>query len=140
MTSGPGQSPDAFPTTPAARRSAIALLGLAGLSQLVFGIAAIAEMPWLRDNVEDIESNPNYGRLYFGLATWGVLLALIGLFQLGAARALGRRREHGRTVGLLTTLLGLAVAFFTLAIFHAATFVSLLLLFSALYVLSYRVS
>ena len=123
-----------------ARATAIALLTVGGLTQLLFGGAAIAGLRILEDNVQEIESNPNYGRLYLGLAGWGVLLALAGAAQVGAARAVRRGRVYGRVVALGAALAGLGLCFFTLAIFHAATFGPLAITLATLYVLSSRVS
>jgi hypothetical protein len=115
------------------------LLALAAVAQVAYGLAAITGTAALEDNVRAIESNPDFGRLYLSLPAWGVLLALVGVGELAAAWALARRVPYGRLLGLGAALFGLALAFFTLAILHAAALVTLVLLLAALYVLSYRV-
>lgn len=121
------------------RAVAVALLAVGGLTQAVFGIAAIGGLRALEDNVQEIESNPNFGHLYLGLTGWGVLLLLAGAAQIGAARAVRRGSPVGRVLALGAALAGLGLGFFTLAIFHAATFGPLAISLASLYVLSYRV-
>lgn len=115
------------------------LLVLAAVTQLVYGIAALTAFGPLEDNVRDIESNPNFGDLYLSLGGWGVLLLVVAVAELGAALSLARRRHHARVLGLGASIIGLGVAFFTLALFHLAALISLAILFCAMYVLSYRV-
>lgn len=115
------------------------LLLFAAVTQLVYGLAALTGFGALEDNVRDIESNQHFGDLYLSLGGWGVLLLLAALAELGAALSLARRREHSRLLGLGAAILGLGVAFFTLALFHLAALVSVTILFLAMYVLSYRV-
>lgn len=122
-----------------ATRSGVVLLMIVGTLQVVYGVAAIIGVSELRESVRDIEENPNYGKLYLSLTGWGILLLLIGLVSLVAARSLEQRREHGRMLGLCAALVGLGTAFFTLAIFHVASLISVVLLLIALYVLSYLV-
>lgn len=115
------------------------LVGTAAALQLLYGIAALAGLQALQDNVDQIESDLRFGELYFDLGTWGVLLVLAGLLEAGATVALVRRKPSARLVALLVLLPGLVVAFFTLALFRVAALVCLAVLLAALYVLSYRV-
>lgn len=112
---------------------------LTAIAQLAYGAAAIGGDGALKANVQEIESNPNFGKLYLSLVGWGVLLTLAGVFEAYAAQALLRRTRHGRVLALCATLPGLLLAFFTLAIFKVAAVVTVVLLFATLYVLSYRV-
>jgi hypothetical protein len=116
------------------------LLLLTAIAHIAYGAAAIGGLEALQDNVRDIESNPQFGKLYLGLSTWGVLLVLAGAAEFFAGARLARRRPNARLVSLAATLPGLALCFFTLALFHGAALVTLALLLAALYVLSYRVS
>jgi hypothetical protein len=118
----------------------VVLLGASAIFQVVYGVAAISGDAALKDNIRRIESDPHFGSLYLGLTAWGVVLALVGICELAAARSLWRGAPQARLLGLAAALFGLAAAFFTLAIFHFAALVTLVLLFAALYVLSYRVA
>lgn len=122
-----------------AHRWGVALLAVVGGLQVVYGLAAVSGYGPLRESVRDIESNPNYGKLYFSLAVWGVLLLLVGSACVWSARKLQHDARHARMGGLCAALVGLGLAFFTLAIFHVASLVSVVLLLMTLYVLSYRV-
>jgi hypothetical protein len=115
------------------------LLALSAIAQLAYGAAAIGGDDALQANIREIEANPQFGTLYFGLAAWGVILVIAGIAQALAGWALARRAPHGRLLGLGATLLGLGAAFFTLAIFHVAALITLVLLIAAMYVLSYRI-
>lgn len=121
-----------------AQRSSVALLTLCGALQILYGGAAILGLPALEANVEQIESNPNFGKLYFSLAVWGLLLLLVGTLCLWSARLLGRDAPIARLAGLSGALVGLGLAFFTLAIFRAASLISIVVLLVTLYVLSYQ--
>lgn len=118
----------------------VVLLVVSAVTQIAYGAAAIGGLQVLQDNVEEIESQPQFGKLYLGLGTWGVLLVLAGLGQAVAAQALARGRRSARLGALLAVLPGMVAAVFTLALFRGAALVSLALLVSTLYVLSYRVS
>jgi hypothetical protein len=117
----------------------VVLLVLAAVAQVVSGVAAIAGVDALKDNVREIESNPQFGKLYLSLGAWGVLLLLVAGAELLAALSLVRRTPNARLLCLGITLPGLAVSFFTLALLRVASAVMLALLFAALYVFSYRV-
>lgn len=140
MTSAPREPPDfASDGSGSSQRSGVALLLLAGALQVLYGIAAVTGFSGLQESVRDIESNPNYGKLYLSLTGWGVLLLLVGSATLWGAAALRRGRPHGRMLGLCAALLGLGTAFFTLAIFHEASLISVVVLLVTIYVLSYLV-
>jgi hypothetical protein len=147
MAAGPDQpEPDA--TDPAAGGAstgrwttvAAVLLGVPAVAQIAYGAAAIAGDASLQANIHQIESNPQFGTLFLSLTGWGVVLALVGAFGFVAAWSLKSRASHARLFALGAVLFGLAAAFFTLAIFHAAALVTLGFQFAALYVLSYRVA
>jgi hypothetical protein len=139
MELGDRDAPDNRPADGPWTTAGTLLLLVSATTQLVYGAAAIAGVSALEDNVRKIESDPSFGKLYLSLAAWGVLLALVGAAELGAAWALARRRPYARLMGLGAALFGLGVAFFTLAIFHGAALITVGLLLLALYVLSYRV-
>jgi len=117
----------------------VALLVLAGSLQLLYGTAAVVGFSGLQESVRDIESNPNYGKLYLPLTGWGILLLLVGAATLLTARLLHRRGLYARMYGLCAALVGLGLAFFTLAIFHEASLISIVVLLVTTYVLSYLV-
>lgn len=121
-----------------AQRSGVALLTLCGALQVLYGAAAVLGLEALKESVEEIESNPNYGKLYFSLVMWGVLLLLAGAACLWSARLLRRDSPYARLAGLSAALVGLGLGFFTLAIFHEASLISVVVLLITLYVLSYR--
>ncbi len=115
------------------------ILVMSGATQVVFGLAALAGNAALEQNVQEIESNPSFGKLYLGLGAWGAVLIMVGGAQLGAARSLLKVRPGARLVALGATLFGLLAAFFTLAILHFGSVACVVLLLSAMYVLSYRI-
>jgi hypothetical protein len=119
---------------------AVALVAIVGVAQIAYGAAAIGGLGALEDNLREIEANVQFGHAYLSLGAWGVLLVVCGLAELGAALAFRRGRPHARLFGLCATLIGMVLAFFTLAIFRVAALITLAFLFAALYVLSYRVS
>jgi hypothetical protein len=115
------------------------LLGLTAAAQIIYGVLAIGGVEALEANVREIERDPRFGTLYLSLPAWGALLIVIGSAELTAAWRLSRRAPHARLACLAAALFGLAAAFFTLALFHLAALITVVLLLSAIYVLSYRV-
>lgn len=122
------------------KTAAACLLALVAATQALYGVMAVAGAGALERNVRRIEANPDFGTLYFSLPVWGVLLILIAAAELAAAVVLARRVPYARLYALGATLLGLAIAFFTIALFRGAALLPLALLFVVLYALSYRVS
>lgn len=120
-------------------RAGVALLVLAGALQVLYGVAAVAGYSGLKESVEEIESNPTYGKLYLSLTGWGILLLVVGLATLWSATALRRRHAYGRMCGLCGALIGLGLAFFTLAFFHEAALLTIVVTLVTVYVLSYLV-
>lgn len=121
-------------------RAGVALLVLAGALQVLYGTAAVTGFSGLEESVREIESNPTYGKLYLSLTGWGVLLLLVGLATLRSAGGLRRGVPNARMYGLCSALVGLGLAFFTLAIFHEASLISIVVLLVTTYVLSYLVN
>jgi hypothetical protein len=115
------------------------MLFLAAIAHVAYGIAAIDGIDVLKRNVDEIESNGKFGDLYLSLPWWGVLLTLVGLAEFAAAMSFSRRSPQARLYGLGASLVGLAISFFTLAIFHVAALITVALTGIALYLLSYRV-
>lgn len=115
------------------------LLLLTAIAHIAYGAVAISGIEALDDNVREIEADPRFGTLYLSLVGWGVLLTLAGLAELFAAWRLARRAPHARLAGLVVALPGLALSFFTLALFRGFAVVTAVILLLAMYVLSYRV-
>ena len=113
-------------------------VGLAGVIHLVLGVSAIAGTSALQEIVRQIESNPDYGRLYFSLGVWGGIMLALGLAELAAAAAAARRTEAGWLSALLIAFLGLTLSFFSLAIFRVADLAAIGLLLVACFLLAYH--
>ncbi len=96
-----------------------ALLLIAGILNVIYGIAAIGDSKFFTDNVEFIVS---------GLNTWGWVLLIIGVVELIAAFSLFSGGEFGRWVGIFVASLNAIAAllsipaypFWSLAIFALA--------------------
>lgn len=113
-------------------------VGLAGVIHVVLGISAISGTSALEEIVRQIESNPDYGRLYFSLPVWGGIMLVLGLAELAAAAAASRRTEAGWLFALLIAFFGLTLSFFSLAIFRVADLVAIALLLVASFLLAYH--
>lgn len=114
------------------------LILLAGVLHLVLAIAAIGGAEGLEANVMEIEANAGFGDLYFALATWGWVTLALGLAEIVAATSLWRGTRNGRLAGLIVAYGGLTGAFFTLSIFRVGSVAAIVLLLSAVYLLSYH--
>lgn len=112
------------------------LILLAAAAHVAVGIAALAGNAGLEANVHEIESNSDFGSLYFSLETWGVILLALGVGELLAATRALRAQPNGRLVALLVAWVGLAGAFASLAIFRWAVLATIPLLLLAIFVLS----
>ncbi|MDQ3572433.1 MAG: hypothetical protein M3383_06180 [Actinomycetota bacterium] len=122
------------------RAAAVAatLIAVAGAAHLAFAITAISGGESLQANVEEIESNADFGKLYFSLGTWGVIMLIAGAGEIAASASFWRRTTNWRLAGLLGAYGGLAGSFFTLAIFRVAGLVTIAVLLVAIYLLSYH--
>jgi hypothetical protein len=69
-----------------------AMLVLAGVLNVIYGIAAIGDSSFFIDDARYILS---------GLNTWGWVIAVLGVFQLFAAFSLWSGGLYGRIVGIL---------------------------------------
>jgi hypothetical protein len=93
-----------------------AMLVLAGVLNVIYGIAAIGDSSFFIDDARYILS---------GLNTWGWVIAVLGVFQLFAAFSLWNGGLYGRIVGILAAGLSAigalmaipAYPFWSLAIF-----------------------
>lgn len=120
-------------------RLAASFLLLAGIVHLVLAIAAITDAARLEANVREINTSPVGGDLYFSLGTWGVILGLSALFELGSAALLMRNDSRARMLGLVTSFLVLGIVLFSLPLFRWPAVATIVLLLCASYVLTYRV-
>jgi len=113
-------------------------MALAAVVHLVLGFAALTGAGPLEANVREIESNPDFGHLYFGLGTWGAIVIAVAAAELAAAFAAARGGQNGWLAAMIVTFAGMTASFFTLAIFHVAALVTLALLLAALFLLAYH--
>lgn len=98
------------------------LLLIAGVLNIVYGIAAIGDSKFFTDNVTYIVS---------GLNTWGWVLLIVGVLELVAAFSLFSGGEFGRWFGIFIASLNAIAAllsipaypFWSLAIFALAIIV-----------------
>lgn len=92
------------------------LLLVAGVLNIIYGIAAIGDSKFFTENVEFIIS---------GLNTWGWIVLIVGVLELIAAFSLFSGGEYGRWIGIcvgslnaIAALLSIpAYPFWSLAIF-----------------------
>lgn len=129
--------PEANETRRAAWVAATLVL-VAGMAHIAFGFTAITGTETLQENVEEIESNPNFGKLYFSLATWGLIMLAVGVAEVASSAAFWRRTPNWRLASLLAAYAGLTAAFFTLAIFRASALITVVLLLVAIWLYSYH--
>lgn len=129
--------PEVSQSRPAATVAFVLIL-FAGVAHLAFGVTAIGGAASLQDNVREIESNADFGKLYFSLEVWGLIMLVLGAAELAACASFWRRTPNWRLAGLLAAYGGLTGAFFTLAIFRAGGLVTIALLLIAIYLLSYH--
>lgn len=95
------------------------LLLVAGILNIVYGIAAIGDSKFFAENVEFILS---------GLNTWGWILLIVGVLELVAAFSLFSGGEFGRWFGIFVASLNAIAAllsipaypFWSLAVFALA--------------------
>jgi hypothetical protein len=119
-------------------RPAGSLVLLAGAAQALAGIAALAGVSGLEANVVEIESSEDFGRLYLSLGAWGLISLALGVGEVLAGAAALRSTPNGRMAALIAAYLGLAGAFFTLAIFRWASVALIVAQLLAIFLLSYR--
>ena len=122
------------------RALAGALILLAGIIDVVLGIGALTGAGRLEANIREIESNGDFGDLYFSLSAWGVIALVLGLGAMAGGANLVGGSARGRLPGLIAAYFALAGAFFGLAIFRWLAVASIVLLLVAIYLLSYHVS
>jgi hypothetical protein len=69
------------------------LVMIAGLLNLIYGIAGIGNANWLEANSAYVFSN---------LKTWGWIVMIVGILQLTAAFSIWAGNEYGRWVGMIS--------------------------------------
>jgi hypothetical protein len=99
------------------------LLAIAGVLNVVWGIAAIGDSKFFTENATYIVS---------GLHTWGWITLLIGIIQLVASASLFAGNTFGRLVGIFAAALSALSALFSIS---AAPFWALCIFALALIVL-----
>jgi hypothetical protein len=119
-------------------RPACILMALAAVVHLVLGVAALTGGGAFEANVREIESNPDFGRLYFGLGVWGAIVVGLSAAELAAAFAAARGSQNGWLAAMIVTFAGMTVSFFTLAIFHLVCLLAVVLLLAAAFLLAYH--
>lgn len=75
---------------------ALILVGIAGCLNLIWGIAAISESKFFVANTTFILTD---------LKTWGWIILLIGVLQIGAAFSILAGGQYGRWVGIIAAAL-----------------------------------
>jgi hypothetical protein len=70
-----------------------AMVMIAGVLNVIYGIAGIGNAHWL-------EANTNY--VFSNLKTWGWIVLIVGILQVTAAFSIWVGHEYGRWVGLMS--------------------------------------
>jgi hypothetical protein len=68
-----------------------AMVMIAGILNIIYGISGIGNANWLESNTEYVFSN---------LKTWGWIVLIVGILQLTAAFSIWAGNEYGRWVGI----------------------------------------
>lgn len=135
--SGPPPGTGSSSPDTGSHRLATGLLVVVGAAHVALGVGGIAGLAAFEANVEEIERSVPAG-LYASLAAWGVLMLLLGIGELLAARALWTGSPNGWLAGQISAFCGLGGVFFTLAIFRFAGAVTIPLGFAVIYLLRQR--
>jgi hypothetical protein len=114
------------------------LLVVAGAVQILLGLAGLTGTGGIEANVEEIQSNPDFGRLYLPLWVWSVALLLFGLAEVLVGAFAWRGTARAWLAGLLVAFLGLGLSFFSFAIFRFGALATAILLMAAAFLLAYR--
>lgn len=122
------------------KRLAGSLILLAGLVDLILGLAALAGAERLEANIVEIQNEPGVGGdLYFSLGVWGAVILAVGFgLAYGGLRLFGNG-ERDRLIGLITAYFALLPGFISLAIFRWPQLGVIVTLLSAIVLLTYRV-
>ena len=114
------------------------LLGVSGVLQMLLGVAGLTGAGGIEANVQEIQSNPDFGRLYLPLWVWSMVLLAFGVAEVLAGALAWRGTARGWLAAMLVAFLGLGVSFFSLAIFRVGALATALLLLVAAFLLAYR--
>ena len=114
------------------------LLVAAGALHLLLGVAGLTGGGGISANVEEIQSNPDFGRLYLPLWAWSTALVAFGLVEALTGALAWRGTQRGWLAALLVAFLGLGLSFFSLAIFRGGALAAALMLMAAAFLLAYR--
>lgn len=116
--------------------AAVMLMVTAAISATA-AAAALGGAEALEANVREIEVRTG-ATLYASLGSWGLALALAAIVEAAGAIVIWRGAPHRILAAQAAAYLGLVISFFTLVILRLPGVVPIVLLFSAIYVLSYR--
>jgi hypothetical protein len=70
-----------------------AMVMIAGVLNVIYGIAGIGNANWLEENTAFVFSN---------MKTWGWIVLIVGILQLTAAFSIWAGNEYGRWVGMVS--------------------------------------
>ncbi len=90
------------------------MVGLVGVLNLIYGIAAIDDSAFFFENERFV--------LFSDLNTWGWIHTLLGIVQLIAAFSIFNRHPFGRVIGVLTAGFNLVVVLFWITAFPFSGF------------------
>lgn len=68
-----------------------AMVMIAGVLNVIYGISGISEANWLEANTEYVFSSLN---------TWGWIVLIVGILQVAAAFSIWAGQEYGRWIGI----------------------------------------
>jgi uncharacterized membrane protein HdeD (DUF308 family) len=90
------------------------ILLLAGLLNLVWGIAAIDESTFFTDEGRYV--------IFDDLKTWGWFILIVGVLQVGAAFSIWNRNLYGQIFGILSASVNILILLFTVNAYPFAAF------------------
>jgi uncharacterized membrane protein HdeD (DUF308 family) len=90
------------------------MLLLAGIVNIIWGIAAIADSSYFTDEGRYV--------IFDDLNTWGWFILIVGILQIGAAFSIWVGGTYGQIVGIFSASLNILVLLFTVNAYPFAAF------------------
>jgi hypothetical protein len=112
--------PEAQPRTPRGEGwvvFAIVYLGLVGILNVIYGIAALSNKDYFREN----------SLLWSNLKTWGWVLIVLGAFQILTAGAIYARTAWGAILGIFLASLAFIANFLSIGAYPAWSIIAMVL-------------